>query len=54
MSSCNAFPTAVELTLPIYTTAVVHIVAELRGSQWCNLYTSVIYGREIDLLKTPV
>ena len=53
MSSCNAFPTAVELTLPIYTTAVVHIVAELRGSRWCNLYTSVIYGREIDLVSVP-
>ena len=53
MSSNNAFQTAVELTLPIYTSAVVHIVAELRGSQWCNLYTSVIYGREIDLLSVP-
>ena len=53
MSSSNAFKTAIELTLPIYTTAVVHTVAEFRGSQWCNLYTSVIYGREIDLLSVP-
>ena len=53
MSTDNALKTAVELTLPIYTTAVIHTVAELRGSQWCNLYTSVVYGREIDLLSVP-
>jgi len=53
MSTDNAFKTAVELTLPTYNTAVIHTVAELRGLQWCNLYTSVIYGREIDLLSVP-
>jgi hypothetical protein len=53
MSTNNAFRSAVELTLPIYNTAVIHTVAELRASQWCNLYTSVIYGREIDLLSVP-
>jgi hypothetical protein len=51
MSTKNTFQSAVELTLPIYTSAVVHVVAQLRGSQWWNLYTSFIYGREIDLLS---
>ena len=53
MSSSEVFQTAVDLMQPIYTTAVIHIVAELRDSQWFNLYTSVIYGREIDLLSVP-
>ncbi len=32
---------------------MIHLVAELRGAQWTNLYTSGIYGREIDLLSVP-
>jgi hypothetical protein len=47
----TAFDTAVQLTQAIYTTAVIHCVAEKRESEWCNLYTSVTYGREIDLLS---
>lgn len=53
LATDKAFKIAQELTLPIYTTAVIHTVAELRGSQWCNLYTSVIYGRGIDLSSVP-
>lgn len=49
----TAFDTALQLTQRIYTTAVVHCVAELRASEWCNLYTSVTYGRQIDLLSVP-
>jgi hypothetical protein len=49
----SSFETAVRLTQAIYTTAVIHCVAERRGSEWCNLYTSVTYGREIDLLSVP-
>jgi len=47
------FEIAVQLTQSIYTTAVIHCVAEKRGAEWCNLYTSVTYGREIDLLSVP-
>jgi hypothetical protein len=53
MSSSETFQAATELIQPIYAAAVIHLVAELRGTQWCNLYTSVIYGREIDLLSVP-
>jgi len=53
MSSSETFQAAVEMTRSIYNTAVVHVAAELRDAQWCNLYTSVIYGREIDLLSVP-
>jgi hypothetical protein len=49
-----AFETAVRLTEAIYTAAVIHCIAEQRDSEWCNLYTSVIYGRQIDLLSVPV
>jgi hypothetical protein len=49
----SSFETAVRLTQAIYTTAVIHCVAERRDSEWCNLYTSVTYGREIDLLSVP-
>jgi hypothetical protein len=49
----TAFETAIRLTQAIYTTAVIHCVAEKRESEWCNLYTSVTYGREIDLLSVP-
>lgn len=49
----TAFEIAVQLTHAIYTTAVIHCVAEKRGAEWCNLYTSVTYGREIDLLSVP-
>jgi hypothetical protein len=48
-----AFETAVRLTQAIYTTAVIHCIAEQRDSEWCNLYTSVTYGRQIDLLSVP-
>ena len=53
MSSSQTFQAAIEMMQPIYTAAVIHLIAELRGAQWCNLYTSVIYGREIDLLSVP-
>jgi hypothetical protein len=53
MSSTEIFRAAVEMTRSIYDTAVIHLVAELRDAEWCNLYTSVIYGREIDLLSVP-
>jgi hypothetical protein len=49
----TSFETAVQLTESIYTTAVIHCIAEQRDSEWCNLYTSVIYGREMDLLSVP-
>ena len=48
-----AFETAVQLTQSIYTSAVIHCVAERRDSEWCNLYTSVTYGRQIDLFSVP-
>ena len=50
----SSFETAVSLTEAIYTAAVIHCIAEQRDSEWCNLYTSVIYGRQIDLLSVPV
>ncbi len=53
MPARETFHAAIELTEPLYTAAVIHLVAELRESLWCNLYTSVIYGREIDLLSVP-
>ncbi len=53
MSAKETFHLAIELTESLYTAAVIHLVAELRESLWCNLYTSVIYGREIDLLSVP-
>lgn len=53
MANSQAFQSAVELLQPTYTHAALHVIAELRGTQWCNLYTSVIYGREIDLLSVP-
>ena len=53
MSSSQTFQAAIELMQPIYTVAVIHLIAELRGAQWCNLYTSAICGREIDLLSVP-
>jgi hypothetical protein len=49
----SAFETAVQLTQAIYTSAVIHCVSEQRDSEWCNLYTSVTYGRRIDLLSVP-
>ncbi len=53
MPAKETFHAAIELTEPLYTAAVIHLVVELRESLWCNLYTSVIYGREIDLLSVP-
>lgn len=49
----TAFETAVQLTQSAYVSAVIHCVAERRESDWCNLYTSVTYGRQIDLLSVP-
>jgi hypothetical protein len=49
----TAFDSAVQLTQTLYSTAVIHCVAEKRESEWCNLYTSLTYGREIDLLSVP-
>ena len=53
MSNFQAFEAAAEMLQPTYTHATLHVIAELRGTQWCNLYTSFIYGREIDLLSVP-
>jgi len=53
MSNFQAFEAAAEMLQPTYTHAALHVIAELRGTQWCNLYTSFIYGREIDLLSVP-
>lgn len=53
MSSNEVFQAAVDLMRPTYNAAVIHLIAESRGGQWFNLYTSVIYGREIDLLSVP-
>jgi hypothetical protein len=49
----TAFETAVQITSTIYTHAVIHCVAESIDGNWQNLYTSVIFGREIDLLSVP-
>ena len=38
---------------PTYTHAALHVIAELRATQWCNLYASFIYGHETDLLSVP-
>jgi hypothetical protein len=49
----TAFETAVQITSTIYTHAVIHCIAESIDGNWQNLYTSVIFGREIDLLSVP-
>jgi hypothetical protein len=49
----STFERAVQLTDHLYTHAVIHCIAERIASEWHNLYTSVVYGREIDLLSVP-
>lgn len=53
MPTLSAYQTVIEMLEPTRTHAAIHVVAELRGTEWCNLYTSIIYGREIDLLSVP-
>ncbi len=49
----SAFTAAVLLTESMYTHAVIHCVAELADNTWHNLYTSAIYGRDIDVTSVP-